>query len=49
LFDALLHPDADLGAEKPSLIEWEREKEHTVRHVVLGKGKTGGAWQVITY
>ena len=46
LFDALCRPDADLGLDNPSLLEWVQEKEHAVDHVVLGKGKPGGAWQV---
>lgn len=46
LFDALMHPDADMGAENPPLVDWKREINHSVRHMVLGKGKPGGAWQV---
>lgn len=46
LFDALCRPDADLGVDNPSLLEWKFEKEHAIDHVVLGKGKAGGAWQV---
>nr|XP_022339041.1 oxidative stress-induced growth inhibitor 2-like [Crassostrea virginica]XP_022339042.1 oxidative stress-induced growth inhibitor 2-like [Crassostrea virginica]XP_022339043.1 oxidative stress-induced growth inhibitor 2-like [Crassostrea virginica] len=45
LFDTLSRPDADLGVENPSLLEWKFEKEHAIDHVVLGKGKAGGAWQ----
>ena len=39
LFDALLHPDADLGSNSPSLLEWEYMPELEVDHVVLGKGR----------
>lgn len=46
LLDALCRPDADLGVDNPSLLEWKFEKEHAIDHVVLGKGKAGGAWQV---
>lgn len=45
LLDALCRPDADLGVDNPSLLEWKFEKEHAIEHVVLGKGKAGGAWQ----
>ena len=46
LFDALCHPDADLGADNPSVLEWRLEEEHAINHVVLGKLRPGGAWQV---
>ncbi|KAK3085452.1 hypothetical protein FSP39_003576, partial [Pinctada imbricata] len=45
LFDSLCRPDADLGIDNPSLLKWVYEKEHSVNHIVLGKGKPGGAWQ----
>lgn len=47
LFDALCHPDADLGADNPSVLEWRLEEEHAIDHVVLGKYRPGGAWQVM--
>ena len=46
LFDALCHPDADLGADNPSVLEWKFEEEHAINHIVLGKLRPGGAWQV---
>ena len=46
LFDALAHPDADLGVEQPSLLEWKFRDDLRVNHVVLGKGQPGGAWKV---
>lgn len=46
LFDTLLHPNADLGFEIPSVLQWKLEKQHHIPHVVLGKGKPGGAWHV---
>ena len=46
LFDALAHPDADLGVEQPSLLEWRFRDDLQVDHVVLGKGQPGGAWKV---
>ncbi|KAL5021837.1 hypothetical protein ScPMuIL_000992 [Solemya velum] len=44
LFDALSHPDADLGSELPSLLTWKKE-EQAISHVIFGKYKPGGAWQ----
>jgi hypothetical protein len=46
MFDCLAHPDADLGVERPSLLSWRQRPELAVDHVVLGKGKPGGCWQV---
>ena len=46
LFDALAHPDADLGEDKPSLLEWKHREDLKLDHVVLGKGCPGGAWKV---
>jgi hypothetical protein len=45
LFDALLHPDADLGINSPSLLEWENMPDLQIDHVVLGKGQPGGTWK----
>ncbi|XP_072007671.1 oxidative stress-induced growth inhibitor 2 [Engystomops pustulosus] len=44
LFDTLLHPNADIGYEYPSVLEWKLEEEHYIPHIVLGKGPPGGAW-----
>ena len=49
LFDALAHPDADLGVEEPSLLEWKLREDLQLDHVVLGKGQPGGAWKVLEY
>ena len=46
LFDALAHPDADLGVQQPSLLEWKLRNDLSVNHVVLGPGCPGGAWKV---
>uniref|UniRef100_A0A8B9KFQ5 Uncharacterized protein n=1 Tax=Astyanax mexicanus TaxID=7994 RepID=A0A8B9KFQ5_ASTMX len=46
LFDTLLHPNADLGFEFPSVLQWRLEKKHHVPHLVLGKATPGGAWHV---
>ncbi|XP_070193518.1 oxidative stress-induced growth inhibitor 1-like isoform X2 [Littorina saxatilis] len=45
LWDSLVHPDADLGAENPSMLSWKHELDQAKSHVVLGKMKPGGAWQ----
>ncbi|KAM9308414.1 oxidative stress-induced growth inhibitor 2 [Gastrophryne carolinensis] len=44
LFDTLLHPNADVGYDYPSVLEWRLEQEHYIPHIVLGKGPPGGAW-----
>ena len=46
LLDALQKPEADLGLELPSLLEWRQVEEGKVDHIVLGRGKPGGIWQV---
>ncbi|KAK6185826.1 hypothetical protein SNE40_007974 [Patella caerulea] len=45
LLDALQHPDADLGADNPSLLYWKKVENVAIPHVVLGKTKPGGSWQ----
>lgn len=47
LFDALQRPEADLGMEMPSLLEWRFDKDNSTDHVVLGRGQPGGVWQTI--
>ncbi|XP_034161849.2 oxidative stress-induced growth inhibitor 2 isoform X2 [Pangasianodon hypophthalmus] len=47
LFDTLLHPNADLGFEIPSVLQWKLEKQHHIPHLVLGKGTPGGAWHAM--
>ncbi|MCJ8728926.1 hypothetical protein PDJAM_G00009950 [Pangasius djambal] len=47
LFDTLLHPNADLGFEIPSVLQWKLEKQHHIPHLVLGKGTPGGAWHLL--
>ena len=46
LFDMLTHPDADIGIDETSLLDWKHHPEKAVPHVVLGKTGVGGAWQV---
>ncbi|XP_033327099.2 oxidative stress-induced growth inhibitor 1 isoform X2 [Megalopta genalis] len=49
LMDQLQHPGVDSGFDVPSLLTWksrEQNPEHKlIDHVVLGKGRPGGAWQ----
>jgi len=45
LFDALTHPDADLGYENKSLLEWRHLPQRAISHVVLGRYAPGGVWQ----
>ncbi|KAM9783040.1 oxidative stress-induced growth inhibitor 2 [Neosynchiropus ocellatus] len=47
LFDTLLHPNADFGYEFPSVLQWRRDKQQRVPHLVLGKGTPGGAWHAM--
>lgn len=45
LWDAITHPDADLGVTKPPLVSWKHEPGKAKSHIVLGKMKAGGSWQ----
>lgn len=45
LFDALNHPDADLGIENPSVLNWRYDCDKEITHTVLGRGLPGGCWQ----
>lgn len=47
LVDALCNPDADIGANQPSLLRWEFHPENAIPHVVLGLHDEGGVWQTI--
>ncbi|XP_053699509.1 oxidative stress-induced growth inhibitor 2 [Synchiropus splendidus] len=47
LFDTLLHPNADFGYEFPSVLQWRRDKQQRIPHLVLGKGTPGGAWHAM--
>lgn len=46
LFDTLLHPNADFGYEFPSALQWRKDKQHHIPHLVLGRSSPGGAWHV---
>ncbi|XP_053203476.1 oxidative stress-induced growth inhibitor 1-like [Panonychus citri] len=45
LFDALQHPDADIGSDIPTALSWSFHPEKSVSHLVLGSGPPGGSWQ----
>jgi len=47
LFDTLQKPEADLGLQLPSLLDWRLNKGDSVDHVVLGRGRPGGVWQTL--
>ncbi|XP_049586912.1 oxidative stress-induced growth inhibitor 2 [Syngnathus scovelli] len=47
LFDTLLHPNADFGYEYPPVLQWRREKQQHIPHLVLGKATPGGAWHAM--
>lgn len=46
LFDTLLHPNADYGYEYPPVLQWRRDKQQHIPHLVLGRATPGGAWHV---
>lgn len=46
LFDTLLHPNADFGYEFPPVLQWKRDKQQHIPHLVLGRATPGGAWHV---
>lgn len=47
LFDALTSPDADLGADLPSCIDFVKLSGSEIPHAVFGKGAPGGSWNTI--
>ena len=46
LFDTLHQPNADLGDDEKSRLEWRHHKDRVMQHVVLGQGQPGGSWRV---
>eukprot|EP00058_Branchiostoma_floridae_P008667 XP_002594155.1 hypothetical protein BRAFLDRAFT_260150 [Branchiostoma floridae] len=44
LMDTLCHPNADLGMDEPSCLQWNHHPARNIPHVVLGRGPPGGAW-----
>uniref|UniRef100_A0A4W5LBB1 Oxidative stress induced growth inhibitor family member 2 n=1 Tax=Hucho hucho TaxID=62062 RepID=A0A4W5LBB1_9TELE len=47
LFDTLLHPNADFGYEFPPVLQWRRDKQQHLPHLVLGRATPGGAWHAM--
>lgn len=47
LFDTLLHPNADFGYEFPPVLQWRRDKQQQIPHLVLGRATPGGAWHAM--
>lgn len=47
LFDTLLHPNADFGYEFPPVLQWMRDKQQHIPHLVLGRATPGGAWHAM--
>ncbi|KAM6967473.1 oxidative stress-induced growth inhibitor 2 [Aplochiton taeniatus] len=47
LFDTLLHPNADFGYEFPPVLQWSRDKQQHIPHLVLGRATPGGAWHAM--
>ncbi|XP_061676639.1 oxidative stress-induced growth inhibitor 2 isoform X2 [Syngnathoides biaculeatus] len=47
LFDSLLHPNADFGYEYPPVVQWRRDKQQHIPHLVLGRATPGGAWHAM--
>ncbi|KAG7475347.1 oxidative stress-induced growth inhibitor 2 [Solea senegalensis] len=47
LFDTLLHPNADYGYEFPPVLQWRRDKQQHIPHLVLGRATPGGAWHAM--
>ena len=49
LFDALFHPDADIGKEQPSALKWigPTDGRSKCSHLVIGEEKPGGQWHVM--
>ncbi|GAB6032582.1 Oxidative stress-induced growth inhibitor 2 [Chamberlinius hualienensis] len=45
LFDTLNHPDADLGVDLPSCLNWLYHPDRRIDHVVIGRSLPGGSWQ----
>ncbi|KAM9301477.1 oxidative stress-induced growth inhibitor 1 [Gastrophryne carolinensis] len=47
LFDTLLRPDTDFIGDVESVLNWTHEPKRAIRHLVLGRGPPGGAWNAI--
>lgn len=42
LFDILQRPNADIGQQLPSLLEWRHVPDRAVSHILVGRGPAGG-------
>ena len=47
LFDALFHPNADIGENLPSSLSWSYNPVDACSHVVLGRSRPGGSWHTM--
>jgi len=45
LYDTLARPGADVGLINNSVLSWQHHPDMAIDHVVIGRGKPGGAWQ----
>ncbi|CAF1219762.1 unnamed protein product [Didymodactylos carnosus] len=48
LLDFLLHPDADLGTNSPTKLNWKHVSNQHIDHVCIGRGTPGGVWNKLT-
>ena len=42
--DTLLHPNADIGENLPSTLNWKCDQSKHISHVVIGDSQPGGSW-----